>query len=92
MNWKIGDKAIIVGIPIPCNGHDINGTGVTITSCEEDFSNPNGGRVAIEHIKCVAGIGRWIRTKYIQKIDDDYDGLQLTQWDECPWQPEKVTV
>ena len=86
MNWQIGDRAIICGVPPAHQGYDINGEEVTLTSCEED------GRVCIEHIKCAAGIGARIWTKHLRPIPDN-DSRQVTTWDNCIFTPrELVTV
>jgi len=76
MNWKPGDRAIVVGISglIPCVGEI-----VTVKSYEyEQTGAPNA--VDIEPL------GQWIsaQVQYLRKIDDPYDGHEKTTWDKLP--------
>lgn len=80
MNWKPGDRAIVVGSPM--FGREIVGEIVHITSRPYLEDNVAGKVVDIEPI------GKFYRaeTKYLKPIDD-YDGHQVTTWDGCVWKP-----
>ena len=93
MNWKIGDRAICI-----TPGSKMNGCEVVIISdlnefiCGKTFKHFHGHDVDPGFPPPPYGIAWATQPKYLIPIKDNYDGLELTKWSECPWQPEKVTV
>ena len=87
MNWNVGDKGIICGVPQGFYGCDINGSVVTVTSPVNE-----GGKICIEDVRCADGIASSILPKHLKPIPDN-DSRQVTTWDECIFKPrELVTV
>jgi hypothetical protein len=82
MNWKPGDRAIVVGMPM--TGAEYVGSEVTVTSIPYGI----GGAVLVS----ISGAGTFKRAEvqFLKPIDDDYDGHQTTTWDECPWKPKEL--
>ncbi len=96
MNWKIGDKAVIVrSVRL-----DRIGTHVTIMSNASHFDPHTGLRwnctepcylVDLPH-RCEDGGLAGYRGSSLRPIPDAYDGNEMTSWDECPWTPKVLEI
>ncbi len=86
-SWQIGDRAILTGMVYHAA---FNGTEVTILSALRPHSAVD---YMVHEIDIVppAGHSATIHPKYLRPIPDEYDGLSVTTWDECPFKP-MVTV
>lgn len=81
MNWKIGDRAILVNCRIMENEG---------TECHIIGSMINGRQDGETYlgwpIECATG--EWIaRPRQLKPIPNTYDGNEATTWDECPFKP-----
>ncbi len=89
MNWKVGDEAILVnslrGVHL---GHVVEILGDHILRMPSTLSP--AGTFGYRIMCC--GKRYWCIPSWLKPIPDNYDGLELTKWSECPWQSEKVTV
>lgn len=90
MNWKIGDRAIY-----DCLGSRAHGLRVVIISEYQEIKCrgvKKMGYVFDPKIAPGSAYTHWCNSpKHFKPIPDEYDGLQVTTWDECVWQP-KVMV
>jgi hypothetical protein len=83
MNWKIGNRAVIAN---PINHKEMRGELCTIIG-----DSWKEGWLRIEIDSCIE-IWRALPSE-LKPIPDNYDGLQLSKWSECPFKPkELVTV
>ena len=91
MNWKPGDRAIINCPTSNAHGKE---TVVLTACCVRGFANEGpyvGHEVSAKH-SCT-GLNLIFEPHELKPIDDDYDGHQVTTWDELEdiWTPG-VTV
>lgn len=85
--FKPGDLAELMSYPISeygLKGVKHVGDIVTIRSFPYELEGFNV--VDIDHEQYDSA-----ETKYLRKIDGDYDGHEKTTWDECVWKPS-ITV
>jgi len=93
MNWKVGDKAICI-----TPGSRMEGLEVVITRGLQYRESITSGLYAHRYgvdpgFPPDPLVGTFAaRPENLIPVPDNYDGLELSKWDECPWQPEKVTV
>lgn len=97
MKFRVGEK-----IWAMFDRHEYCGkrAGVVIGVIEADrCTHPMCGLRGIAHYEidvpeCVAPdkTNIWhAKEKDLRPRFDDYDGRKIVSWDDCPWQPEKVT-
>ena len=85
MNWKAGDRAILVGLGGVEDGRDVsvfNGEEVHITSCPYLH-----GFMEVVDIEMIDNYWKRADVTNLRPIDD-YDGHEITSWEECIWQPK----
>jgi len=90
MNWKIGDVGIFVysngGVGMPFIGNEIEVVDAPVSSTRDlcvRIPGTTGYSKGWPEVWC-------IYFDQIKPIPDTYDGLQISSWSECPWNPEVV--
>jgi len=86
MNWKAGDRAIMINCVIIAN----EGQECTITGPMEEGID----RITFEYymgwpIECATGL--YVSYPHCLK-PISYDGNEKTSWSECAWQPKELVV
>ena len=83
MNWKAGDRAILVNCIHPMN----EGQECVITDgpwLDDDLQT---------RWEVCCATGKWDPRAYnLKPIPDEYDGNQASSWDECPWKPKELVM
>ena len=82
MNWKVGDRAIIVEDGHTYAAKDANAFGRCCTII--------GPGIGLDWEVDVDGINHKhaeVNSCVLRPIDD-YDGHEITSWEECIWQPK----
>jgi len=87
MNWKPGDRAIIVTAAyVSSEGHDSK---KTVGEIVHIISHPYliGGVMAVD----IEPLGWWNHADVacLRPIDD-YDGMEVTSWSKCIFQPKEL--
>ena len=87
MNWKVGDRGEIFGVPPRENGGKLNGERVTVTGWAE-YDMKYGAAVTVaENLMGQYGAVRKVEICCLRPI---YDGNEKTSWEDCIWQPEEL--
>ncbi len=90
MTWQVGDRAIVV------NCSYWSHCGEIVTLVRQVRADEYGAEMKGEWVLDVPPPPGFLYSccheRYLKPIPDEYDGLQVTTWDEGPWQPEVVTV
>lgn len=95
MNWKPGDRALII------SEESFLGMQCTVVRVSTDAYVQDRGKITIWpcairiHVDGVPNpsVGGWVaKPKWLRKIDDDYDGRNLSSWDECPFKPTSILL
>jgi len=86
MNWKPGDRALFVSVEGDAKPH-LYGQECTLLYLDHTITKDG----TYWEAQFVGEVG-YANERCLRPIPDKYDGNEAGDWDECPWQPEKILI